>query len=192
MSEIQYCKMSVTSKLSNLIWQFKHDTFRVQFVFNRDFELLSVKITQIEVVHSLSKLYELWKLAFCYVFIQIELFSCLFSVLNVHSHYICFVKVLYFIILLHDLSNSCWWIVFTYFQSCNFTEFWVSLQAIDLFKSVSILCSIAVLLKCDCTFIKKVNGGETDSTLLLSFDKTLLRHWEVFLNRNPLLLILTT
>jgi len=57
------------SKLSNLIWQFKYDIFRVQFVFNRDFELLSVKTTQIEVVHSLNKLYESWKLAFCYVFI---------------------------------------------------------------------------------------------------------------------------
>ncbi len=192
MSKIHYCKMSATSKLFNLIWQFKYDIFEVQFVFNRDFKPLSVKITQIEVVHSLSKLYESWKLAFCYTFIWIELFSCLFSILNVHSCHICFIKVLHFIILLHDLSNSHQWIVFTYFQSCNFTEFWVSLQAIDLFKSVSILCSIAVLLKCDCTFIKKVNGGETDSTLLLSFDKTLLRHWEVFLNRNPLLLILTT
>ncbi len=180
------------SKLFNLIWQFKYNIFRVQFVFNRDFEPLSVKITQIKVVYSLSKLYEPWKLAFCYVFIWIELFSCLFSILNVHLHHICFVRVLHFIILLHDLSNSCWWIVFTYFQSCNFTKFWVSLQAISFFKGVNMLCLIAVLLKCDCTFIKKVSDSETHFTLLLNFNKTLLRHWEVFLNRNLLLLILTT
>ena len=163
------------SKLFNLIWQFKYNTFRVQFVFNRDFEPLSVKITQIKVVHKLSKLYRSWKLAFCYVFIWIELFSCLFSILNVYSHYICFVRVLHFIILLHDLSNSCQWIV-TYFQSRNFTEFWVSLQAINLFKNMGMLCSIAVLLKCDCTFVKKVSDVKTHFTLLLSFDKTLLRH----------------
>jgi len=54
MGEIHYYKMSATSKLSNLIQQFKYDTFEVQFVFNRDFEPLSVKTTQIEVVHSLS------------------------------------------------------------------------------------------------------------------------------------------
>jgi len=58
MSEIHYCKMSATSKLFNLIQQFKYDIFEVQFVFNQDFELLSVKITQIEVVHSLNKLYK--------------------------------------------------------------------------------------------------------------------------------------
>jgi len=59
MSEIHYYKMSVTLKLSNSIQQFKYNIFRVQFVFNRDFESLSVKITQIKVVHDLSKLYEL-------------------------------------------------------------------------------------------------------------------------------------
>jgi len=59
MSEIYYCKMSVTSKLFNSIQQFKYNIFKVQFVFNRNFESLSVKITQIEVVHNLSKLYEL-------------------------------------------------------------------------------------------------------------------------------------
>jgi len=58
MGEIHYCKMSATSKLPNLIRQFKYDTFEVQFVPNRDFELLGVKTTQIEVVHGLSKLYE--------------------------------------------------------------------------------------------------------------------------------------
>jgi len=51
--------MSVTSKLFNSIQQFKYNIFKVQFVFNRNFESLSVKITQIEVVHNLSKLYEL-------------------------------------------------------------------------------------------------------------------------------------
>ena len=191
MGGIHYCKMSVTSKLSNLIRQSKYDTFGVQFVPNRDFEPLGVKTTQIEVVHGLSKLYGPWKLASCYTFIWIELFPCLFSVLNVHSRHICSVRVLHSIILLHGLGNSRRWIV-TYFQGRNSTEFRVSLQAISLLKGVGMLCPIAVSLKCDCTFIKKVGGGETHSTLLLSFDKTLLRHWEVFLNRNPLLLILTT
>jgi len=38
------------------------------------------------------------------------------------------------------------------------------------------LCSIVILLKYNYTFVKKVNDSETHSTLLLSFDRTLLRH----------------
>ena len=38
------------------------------------------------------------------------------------------------------------------------------------------LCLITVLLKCDCTFVKKVSDSKTHFTLLLNFDKMLLRH----------------
>jgi len=37
------------------------------------------------------------------------------------------------------------------------------------------LCLIIILLKCNCTFIKKVSDDETHFTLLFSSDKTLLR-----------------
>jgi hypothetical protein len=98
---IQWVKFIIVRCLwcQSLIWFSSLNTTSLKFNLSLiGFWATECQNQQIEVVHSLNKLYESWKLAF-YVFVWIELFSCLFSVLNVHSHYICFIRVLHFIIL---------------------------------------------------------------------------------------------